>query len=130
MEEREVIRLKEMFLTATLALRYEVAAQRVLLAARRLRDAWERHYNPNWALQPRVLTGLQGGQWTNGGTSSEGEQRLVAAKNPDIKYIEYLLSKYHIFDRKTRRRIHDEITRQDMSREELELYISGFAYDG
>jgi hypothetical protein len=66
-----------------------------------------------------------GGQWTIGGGATG--TTVVPASKPDIKFIEYLLSKHGILDRKTRRRIHDDITRQGMSPAEIEDYISGFA---
>lgn len=112
---------------AALMLRHEAAASRFALASLRLRDALlELRYNPDWPSQPRVPAGdSAGGQWTDRGAGSSPV--LVSATKPDIKAIEYLLSKYGIFDRKTRRRIHDDITRQDMSLDEIESYISGFA---
>lgn len=53
----ESTRLEAALVRATLAVRHKIAAQRVLLTMRGLRDALELHYNPNWELQPRVLTG-------------------------------------------------------------------------
>ena len=81
------VHVKEALVRATRALRYETAAHRVLLAARALRD--ELRYNPNWRLQPRVLTGSEAGQWTDGlGLDSRqpGSSLLVAAKTKDFDY--------------------------------------------
>jgi hypothetical protein len=120
------LELKGSLARATFALRYETAANMVSLIGRRLCRAVQLRYNPNWASQPRDREG----QWTDGiGRSDEGAIVREAANKPDIKFITYLLDKYGIFDRKTRRRIHDDITRHGLSREEIEYYISGFGND-
>ena len=62
-----------------------------------------------------------------GGGAGNAAPTLVSATKPDIKFNEYLLAKYGIVDKKTRRRIHDDITRQDMSPEDIEIYVSGLA---
>jgi hypothetical protein len=96
----------------------------------------ERRYTPD---QPRVPVGNpDGGQWTagndsltvqdalaDGGSPSETVQ-LVAANKQDIRFINYLCRKYGL-DQDDRERLHEAITGQDMSREEIEREAQSLA---
>jgi hypothetical protein len=62
---------------AVLRLKYVIAANHILLAGSRLQYALK--YNPNWEQQPRVPAGgPDGGQWTDGGGSSDAAGTQVA----------------------------------------------------
>jgi len=93
-------------------------------------QALERRYAPD---QPRVPAGNpDGGQWTSGGNLGALPDALsgrkptsvvrVAAKKPDIKFVDHLQKKYG-FDDDMRERIHDEISGLGLSNKELEKRV-------
>ena len=89
----ETTRLEDALARATLAVRYETAAQRVLLAMRGLLQ--ELRYNPHWRLQPRVLNGSEAGQWTDGFASGTSDE--IGKSSAESKPVTELGSRFRVW---------------------------------